>query len=158
MASGRSVLIVDDDPGIRRMMSLVLAGEGYDVRTAENGRQALDLLASWRPAVILLDLMMPVMDGWTFLAAQQADPILASIPVIVMSASGDLGASGPWPCGDPHQAVQGRPGVGTRRGADRLRQRPTVGHARRRRERATPPDGLSRQPTGRDGMGSGRSR
>jgi CheY-like chemotaxis protein len=95
MAPERRVLVVDDDPGIRRMVSLVLAGEGYDVRTAEDGRQALDLLASWHPAVILLDLMMPVMDGWTFLVAQQADPVLAPIPVIVMSASGDLGAFGP---------------------------------------------------------------
>jgi CheY-like chemotaxis protein len=95
MHRGREVLIVDDDAGMRRMVSLVLAGEGYEVRTAENGLVALDLLASWQPAIILLDLMMPVMDGWTFLAAQQADPVLARIPVIVLSASGDPEAIGP---------------------------------------------------------------
>ena len=65
------------------------------MRTAENGCQALDMLVSWHPAVILLDLMLPVMDGRTFLVAQQTDPTLASIPVIMMSASGDVGAFGP---------------------------------------------------------------
>jgi CheY-like chemotaxis protein len=67
-----------------------LAEEGYEVRAVANGRQALAMLANWRPAVILLDLMMPVMDGWTCLAAQQTDAELVRIPVIVMSASNNL--------------------------------------------------------------------
>jgi two-component system chemotaxis response regulator CheY len=90
MGPSRAVLVVDDDPDIRDFMSDFLADEGYQVKAAGNGRQALDLLASWRPDVILLDLMMPVMDGWAFLAAQQADAELAHLPVIVMSASYNL--------------------------------------------------------------------
>jgi CheY-like chemotaxis protein len=86
----RQVLVVDDDPDIRAFVSEFLTEEGYEVRAAANGRDALAILASWRPAVILLDLMMPVMDGWTFLATQQAHPELARISVIVMSASYNL--------------------------------------------------------------------
>ena len=88
--AGRQVLVVDDDPDIRAFGAELLADEGYAVRTAANGRDALAALASWRPDVILLDLMMPVMDGWTFLAAQQHDLELGHIPVIVMSASYNL--------------------------------------------------------------------
>jgi CheY-like chemotaxis protein len=69
----------------------LLTGEGYLVRTAGNGRQALEILADWHPVVILLDLSMPDMNGWAFLAHQQADPALAQIPVIVMSAHYNLG-------------------------------------------------------------------
>jgi CheY-like chemotaxis protein len=81
------VLVVDDDPAIRNVVSELLVDEGYDVRPAANGRDALAVLATWRPAVILLDLMMPEMDGWAFLARQRLDLELVRIPVIVMSAS-----------------------------------------------------------------------
>lgn len=83
---GRLVLVVDDEAAIRTLVNEFLTEEGYQVMTATNGRAALETLASWRPNVILLDLMMPEMDGWTFLARQQADPQLVEIPVIVMSA------------------------------------------------------------------------
>lgn len=86
------ILVVDDDYDIRSVVDDLLTGEGYQVKTASNGRQALEILAAWRPAVILLDLSMPDMNGWTFLAHQQADPDLAQIPVIVMSAHYNLGA------------------------------------------------------------------
>ena len=84
------MLVVDDDPDIRTFVADLLAEEGYEVRTAANGRQAMHVLASWHPAVILLDLMMPEMDGRAFLAAQQTDADLILIPVIVMSASYNL--------------------------------------------------------------------
>ena len=85
--TGRGVLVVDDDSDIRSVVSELLTDEGYQVRTAVNGREALATLSSWRPDVILLDLMMPIMDGWTFLANQQSIQELRQIPVIVMSAS-----------------------------------------------------------------------
>jgi CheY-like chemotaxis protein len=86
----RGVLVVDDDPAIRAFVSELLADEGYEVRAATNGRHALAILESWHPDVILLDLMMPEMDGWAFLASQRLNLELVCIPVIVMSASYNL--------------------------------------------------------------------
>jgi CheY-like chemotaxis protein len=86
----RGVLVIDDDVDIRSVMCELLTDEGYQVKTAMNGRDALATLASWRPDVILLDLMMPIMDGWTFLTTRLADRRLRRIPVIVMSASHTL--------------------------------------------------------------------
>ena len=81
------VLIVEDDADLREMMAQLLSLEGYQTATVANGREALDYLQrSESPEVILLDLMMPVMDGWEFRRHQQADPTLARVPVIVLSA------------------------------------------------------------------------
>src|SRR4051794_9814888 len=81
------VLIVEDDEDLREMMAQMLNIEGFSTATASNGREALDYLHSTRrPNVILLDLMMPVMDGWEFRRQQQADPQIAPVPVIVLSA------------------------------------------------------------------------
>ncbi len=86
------VLLVDDDEGIREAISEVLTDAGHEVATASNGREALDWLARGNePCLILLDLMMPVMDGRQFRAAQRADPRLAGIPVVVITAGGDRG-------------------------------------------------------------------
>ena len=83
------VLIVEDDRDTREMLERFLQLEGFDVRTAANGEVALTTLRSdGRPCVILLDLMMPVMNGWQFREAQQQDPSLAAIPVIVVTAAG----------------------------------------------------------------------
>ena len=60
------VLVVDDDPDILQTLALCLSSEGYRVTTASNGQEALDLLDKEQPACVLLDLMMPVMDGWQF--------------------------------------------------------------------------------------------
>jgi CheY-like chemotaxis protein len=91
LASANSVLIVEDDAATRDALSIILEDEGFRVRTAANGREAIDLLhSSYRPKVILLDLMMPVMDGWQFRAAQKLTPSLESIPVVVLSADGNI--------------------------------------------------------------------
>lgn len=83
-----SILIVDDDVEIREALADLLSDGGYSVLAASNGLDALKLLRSLSapPAMILLDLMMPVMDGYEFLEAQRGDPTLSSIPVAVISA------------------------------------------------------------------------
>jgi len=84
-----TVLIVEDDLDTREMLGRFLELEGYTVETAENGKRALERLGSGVGAcVILLDLMMPVMDGWQFRQEQIRDASLADIPVIVVSAAG----------------------------------------------------------------------
>ena len=81
------VLIVEDDADLREMMAHMLTIEGFDAATVANGREALNYLqTAAKPNVILLDLMMPVMDGWEFRRRQKADPDLAPVPVIVLSA------------------------------------------------------------------------
>jgi CheY-like chemotaxis protein len=88
------VLIVEDDDDLREMMAHMLTLEGFDAATVANGREALDYLQNAaRPRVILLDLMMPVMDGWEFRRQQKADPDLAPVPVIVLSALDQVRAS-----------------------------------------------------------------
>jgi CheY-like chemotaxis protein len=82
------VLIVEDDADIRETLAELLATAGYDTAQAANGREALDQARRAPPDLIVLDLMMPVMDGWQFRSAQRRDPALAPIPVIVVSASG----------------------------------------------------------------------
>ncbi|CAN5697272.1 hypothetical protein BH18ACI5_BH18ACI5_11660 [soil metagenome] len=84
-----TVLIVEDDQDTREMLTSFLQLEGYLTETATNGREALDRLAGGIKAnVIVLDLMMPVMDGWQFRRRQTADAQLAKIPTIVVSAAG----------------------------------------------------------------------
>jgi CheY-like chemotaxis protein len=84
-----TILVVEDDADIRSALCAILEDEGYRVARAANGQEALGLLhAGLRPSVILLDLMMPVMDGSDFRAAQLREPELASIPVVVLTADG----------------------------------------------------------------------
>jgi CheY-like chemotaxis protein len=83
------VLLVDDDDAIREALTEILVCEGFPVHPAHNGKEALDWLQrNGGPCVVLLDLMMPVMDGRTFLGIRSADPFLAKIPVLVVSADG----------------------------------------------------------------------
>jgi len=84
-----TVLVVEDDACIRDLVLELLGGEGWKVVGAGNGEEALRRLREGpvRPELILLDLMMPVMDGWQFRAEQLRDPTLAQIPVVLMSAS-----------------------------------------------------------------------
>ena len=93
-ARSPAILLVEDDPGIREAMQMVLEDEGYRVVLAENGREALAVLRSGkRPDLIVLDLRMPVMDGWEFRTHQKADPKLAGIPLIAVSADGSAQAA-----------------------------------------------------------------
>jgi len=84
------VLVVDDDPAIREFVGQALEDEGYEVRLAVNGQDALTTLLEWQANLIVLDLMMPTMDGWTFRDRQREVASLAGIPVIVMSAARNL--------------------------------------------------------------------
>jgi len=89
MSSG-AILIVDDDTDVRCALSEMLEEEGFAVEGVRDGREALARLRAGtvHPAVILLDLLMPGMDGWDFRNEQMRDPQLATVPVVVVSASG----------------------------------------------------------------------
>jgi CheY-like chemotaxis protein len=90
------VLLVEDDPDIRHVLASLLGRSGYEVAGAGDGRQALEYLGRHEaPRLILLDLMMPVMDGWAFLQARRARPALLDVPVVVFSAVDD--GTGPDP-------------------------------------------------------------
>ena len=87
------VLIVEDDTDLRETLSQILTDEGYRVWSVEHGKAALDCLRDGsKPCLILLDLTMPVMNGWQFRAEQREDPDLAEIPVVVISAGANLAA------------------------------------------------------------------
>jgi CheY-like chemotaxis protein len=89
-APPRKVLVIDDDDDICDSLRELLEEYGHTVACASNGHEALDLLRGPPPLpdVILLDLMMPVMNGWEFRGQQKRDPSLASIPVVVITATG----------------------------------------------------------------------
>lgn len=87
MTEIRTVLLVEDDYDVRETIAEVLVDEGYVVVTAPDGERALEQLrGGLRPFAILLDLMMPGMNGYQFRLEQRADPALAAIPVIVLTA------------------------------------------------------------------------
>src|SRR5215208_4497205 len=87
-ASASRILVVEDEAIIRAFLADGLTDAGYEVETAENGADALDRLEAYAPDVVLLDLLMPVMDGWAFLRERQDDPRLSTVPVVVLSAAG----------------------------------------------------------------------
>jgi CheY-like chemotaxis protein len=95
MPRASCILVVDDDDSIREALSELLADAGYQVDSAANGKAALEYLrrADSAPCVILLDLMMPVMDGETFRREQLADPALRDIPVVLLTAAGRQAAA-----------------------------------------------------------------
>ena len=84
------VLLVEDDEDCREVVGLILEGAGHEVVAAENGKVGLDRLHDSGPCVIVLDLMMPVMDGWRFRAAQLRDAATCSLPVVIMSGAAQV--------------------------------------------------------------------
>ena len=89
--SCHSILVIDDDADIRETLTEILGDEGYRVTGVRNGREALDYLsAKTRPSLILLDMMMPEMDGWRFRQEQQRNPAISGIPVVILSAHGNV--------------------------------------------------------------------
>lgn len=85
------MLVVDDDPDILEALSEILEAEGFEIRRARNGKEALERLEPDPPQLILLDLMMPVMDGWEFAQRMRQRPSVAHIPIIVLSADRNVG-------------------------------------------------------------------
>ncbi len=109
------VLVVDDDVSIVNTVSAVLVDEGYEVATASDGRAALNELAQELPSLVLLDMRMPVMDGWQF--AQEVKRRGLVVPIVVMTAAqdaarwaGEIGADGyvakPFDIDDLIEAVE----------------------------------------------------
>ena len=82
----RRALVVDDDPAMRQLAYHILTRENWQVTVAENGREGLAHLETVKPDLILLDLLMPVMDGFEFLSSLQANPVVRRIPVVIMTA------------------------------------------------------------------------
>src|ERR1700737_2123478 len=94
---GMSILVVEDDPELLEGLSELLESEGHQVRRARHGLEALGFLrAGQRPHLILLDLMMPIMNGWQFRQEQRMDSELAKIPIVVISGKNDLPAHAQW--------------------------------------------------------------
>ena len=88
MSEARRILVVDDDESIRQFIEMALADKGYEIVTAEHGRAALERIAAARPDLILLDMRMPVMDGWAFAKAYEKTP-KPHAPVVVLTAARD---------------------------------------------------------------------
>jgi CheY-like chemotaxis protein len=84
-AHGSMILVIDDDPTVRELMSRFLEREHFVVRTAGGGHEGLQLARELHPAAITLDVNMPDLDGWTVLAALKGDPLLSDIPVVLVT-------------------------------------------------------------------------
>jgi len=82
---GSLILVIDDDETVREVLARYLEREGFQVRTADGGREGLEIARAAHPAAITLDINMPDLDGWTVLAAIKGDPRLADIPVILVT-------------------------------------------------------------------------
>ena len=83
------VLVVDDDPAIRGLVRTALRNEGFTVDLAAHGREALEAMRARRPATVVLDLMMPVMDGFSFMEACKKERLCSDVPIVVISAVQD---------------------------------------------------------------------
>ncbi|MDP2345269.1 MAG: response regulator [Deltaproteobacteria bacterium] len=94
MSGGKSVLIVDDEPDVRESLAEIFEDAGYSASTAADGDEALRILEHADPCVVLLDLLMPIMNGNEVYAQMQRDPRLAAVPVIVTTSQPSLAPSG----------------------------------------------------------------
>ncbi|HEY2748911.1 MAG TPA: response regulator, partial [Polyangia bacterium] len=91
MGDPKTIVLVEDDDGIRETMATLLEDEGFVVVQAANGEEGLaGIRSAGDPCLVLLDLWMPVMNGWQMLSAMKRDATLARVPVVVISAAGDL--------------------------------------------------------------------
>jgi CheY-like chemotaxis protein len=87
MDEQKSLLIVEDIPGIRELLELTLRFKGYEVMSAQNGEEALEMIQNRRPALIITDILMPRMDGFTLIYRLRADQETQGIPVVFLSAT-----------------------------------------------------------------------
>lgn len=96
IAKNRKILVVEDDAGIRESLLELFESEGYEVFLAENGLRGIEMIRDVRPFLVLLDLMMPVMDGSAFLAGleKSTDKKVAATPVVLLTAAGAKNTSG----------------------------------------------------------------
>ena len=83
---GNKILVVDDDPEISSLVQYTLEAQGHTVRVCDNGREVLDTLRSYKPELLVLDVMMPGMDGYSLASQISEDPDLKEMPIIVLSA------------------------------------------------------------------------
>jgi CheY-like chemotaxis protein len=88
--TAQPILVVDDDPAILDLIAQVLLEEGFEVLAVSNGQTAVDLARKLRPHLILLDLMMPEMNGWQITSVLKADPQTRAIPILLLSARRDM--------------------------------------------------------------------
>ncbi|HYG70454.1 MAG TPA: response regulator [Anaeromyxobacteraceae bacterium] len=88
MTPGQYILVVDDDGDFREALSEVLLQAGYPVQQAENGELALQRVSEEAPGIVLLDLKMPVLDGWGVMERMRGDPKSSAIPILILSAYG----------------------------------------------------------------------
>ncbi|MHB8507124.1 MAG: response regulator [Candidatus Dormibacteria bacterium] len=80
------IIVAEDEPSLARVLQMLLQMQGYEVRVAENGEEAMALVAADRPDLVVCDLMMPVMDGYAVARAIKGNPALRDIPLLVLSA------------------------------------------------------------------------
>jgi len=85
------ILVIEDEPQMRRNILTILDMEGFNAVGAENGRQGLEMIRSQQPDLILCDVMMPELDGYGVLKALRADPAIAEIPFVFLTAKGERG-------------------------------------------------------------------
>jgi len=83
------ILIVEDDPDLRRILKLQITGLGYEVRVAVNGAEGFEAIQADTPDCVILDLMMPIMDGFGFLKRTRSLFALRDVPIIILTASED---------------------------------------------------------------------
>lgn len=84
--TGRKVLVIDDEPGIIEIVEANLEGDGFEVISASNGKEGLEKIKSEQPELVVLDVMMPEMDGWEVLRSLEKDETTAGLPVIMLTA------------------------------------------------------------------------
>ncbi len=92
MKTSKKILITDDDPITRKLEEAILQDSGFDIRSVESGQATLDEVAADPPDLILLDLMMPKMDGFEVVRRLKADPVTSGIPIIMVTAIDDAGS------------------------------------------------------------------